>query len=461
VLNGRSIAALLLLTSACGTSPETRQLREAVAARTAGDASAVAFRFATRRGADVRLYRLPALDEASWRFDTPGLVAERVVGFAVDEDAVYVLSPDHQLLALDLTSGRARTADTAVTFAALGPTGAVLLAHQDQSADRLVARRLALLGRVPRGATLTGVWGTTGDRGLVAVAESGALALYAASGGALAERRPVPAGQLAVAPWGDIAAVATDSDVTVIDLQGTTRPRRLRLGGAPLAVTFSASGHRLFVATDEPDIEAFDRFALTRVGKVGAPAPVTALRADPFGHFLLGQTDGGVALLAEGGDSVLVVPGSWQDDLPATAPDGTLLLRRGSDVVALGPDGRTERGRVRDGAGDRWLVVPWDARRPALQLAARQQPGPSATPAAGHEIYLQVSSTSNPQWADGLARDLKSAGVRASVLPPRTADEMYRVVIGPYATRDEAETIGRTLGMPYWIFTRDSAGGAP
>jgi hypothetical protein len=460
VLNGRSIVALLLLTSACGTSPETRQLREAVATRAPDDASAVAFRFAARRGADVRLYRLPGLDAVAWRFDTPGLVADQVVGYAVDEDAVYVLSPDSQLVALDLTSGHARTADTAVTFATLGPTGGVLVGHRDRSADRLDARRLAPLGRAPRGATLTGVWGTTGGRGLVAVAESGAQALYTASAGALAGRRPVPAGRLAVAPWGDVAAVATDSAVTVIDLEGGGRPQRLRLDGAPLAVVFSASGHRLYVATDAPDIEVFDRFELARVRTIKAAAPVTALRADPFGHFLLGRTDDAVLLVPLGGDTARVVPGSWQDDLPATGPDGTLLVRRGSDVVALGPDGGTERGRVRGGAADRWLIVPWDPRRPALQLAARPEPGPAAA-ATGQQIYLQVSSTSNAQWADGLARDLRSAGMRASVLPPTTADEMYRVVIGPYATRDEAETIGRTLGMPYWIFTRDSPGGPP
>jgi cell division protein FtsN len=48
--------------------------------------------------------------------------------------------------------------------------------------------------------------------------------------------------------------------------------------------------------------------------------------------------------------------------------------------------------------------------------------------------------------------------MRATVLPPATADEMYRVVLGPYATREEAETTGRKLGMPYWIFQRDAGG---
>ena len=70
---------------------------------------------------------------------------------------------------------------------------------------------------------------------------------------------------------------------------------------------------------------------------------------------------------------------------------------------------------------------------------------------------MQVSSTSNQPWADKLARDLVVAGLRATVLAPVGPDEMFRVVIGPYASRDEAEETGRKLGMPYWIFTRDAA----
>ena len=59
------------------------------------------------------------------------------------------------------------------------------------------------------------------------------------------------------------------------------------------------------------------------------------------------------------------------------------------------------------------------------------------------------------------ARDLRLAGLRTSVLPPVPPEETYRVVVGPYATREEAEDAGRKLGMPYWIFTRDAGPGPP
>jgi hypothetical protein len=106
------------------------------------------------------------------------------------------------------------------------------------------------------------------------------------------------------------------------------------------------------------------------------------------------------------------------------------------------------------GADDRWLVIQWDPRRPALQIAAGAPEGGGPRP-TGQELFVQVSSTTNQQWADDLARDLRLAGMRATVLPPVPPDDAFRVVIGPYGTRDEAEDAGRKLGMPYWIFTRD------
>jgi len=38
------------------------------------------------------------------------------------------------------------------------------------------------------------------------------------------------------------------------------------------------------------------------------------------------------------------------------------------------------------------------------------------------------------------------------VLPPQTPDDGYRVVLGPYSTRAQAEEIGRKLGRPFWIY---------
>jgi len=108
---------------------------------------------------------------------------------------------------------------------------------------------------------------------------------------------------------------------------------------------------------------------------------------------------------------------------------------------------------VEDRAGDRWLPFAWDPRRPALEFAREGAPDEEE---AAEIIYVQVSSTSNRNWAASLADNLVRAGMRASVLDPRTPDEPFRVVLGPFPTREEAEATGRTTGLPFWIFTVDT-----
>ena len=69
------------------------------------------------------------------------------------------------------------------------------------------------------------------------------------------------------------------------------------------------------------------------------------------------------------------------------------------------------------------------------------------------KVYLQVSSSQNPVWADELSQKLRAAGLPAAVLKPARSDEAFRVVLGPYATREQAEETGRGIGMPSFVVT--------
>ena len=73
--------------------------------------------------------------------------------------------------------------------------------------------------------------------------------------------------------------------------------------------------------------------------------------------------------------------------------------------------------------------------------------------AAAPSVYLQVSSSQNPSWANELSEKLRAAGLPASVLPPKRSDEAFRVVLGPYPSRDQAEETGRKIGMPSFVVT--------
>ncbi|HEX9729652.1 MAG TPA: SPOR domain-containing protein [Gemmatimonadales bacterium] len=446
-----------LAVAACGPSPQATQLAEAVAADAArqGPATSVALRFASRRGGDVRLYRLPTLDEATWRFETPGLVARQVVGFADDDDLIYVLTPDSTLVALDLNSGRPRTADSAVILARLSPSGVPLYVRADGSILRQLGRRSTVLAESLEVA-IEGVWAGARDRAL-ATTRSAAGRRLTPLGTESDSGRALPDGPLDVAPGGDLLAVGSDRSLLITSLLRRAPDEQIALRAAPTVVAFSPSGHRIYVATDAGEILTIERFGLDIIARTTLPMAAIALRVDPRGARLLARPAVGDSVwlisLVDPTPPVSIAS-EWTDDLPAIAPDGTIMVRRGTDVVTIAADSRRELARAADPGQDRWLIVAWDPRRPALQLADEQ----AARSTTGDRlVYLQVSSTTNQTWADDLARDLRLAGMRSAVLQPTRLDEMFRVVIGPYATREEAEEAGRGLGMPYWIFTQSTS----
>jgi cell division septation protein DedD len=117
----------------------------------------------------------------------------------------------------------------------------------------------------------------------------------------------------------------------------------------------------------------------------------------------------------------------------------------------LSAKGIPEVGRVADGAADEWLPVPWRPARDAEAAADTSALAEADTGKARASVYLQVSSSQNPAWANELADKLRGAGLPASVLAPTRSDEAHRVVLGPYATREQAEETGRKIGMPSFV----------
>jgi hypothetical protein len=197
-----------------------------------------------------------------------------------------------------------------------------------------------------------------------------------------------------------------------------------------------------------------DRYALKEIDGVALPTPAAALRLDPYGQWLLARPPMG--------DTVWVVdlpvkrlvgglPTAWYADLPTVSPDGALLVRSGSDVVSMRPDSLVAIGRVPGSASDFWVATDWAPRGAAQEASAGATAGGDSLGGEGN-MYVQVSVSRNATWSQQMAEELTRAGLAAKVLPPATIDEGYRVVLGPYGTRDQAEAIGRKLGRPYWIY---------
>lgn len=415
---------------------------------------AAAIRLAAGGGVP-RLYRLPRLTEipGAVRGRLPAI--ERVVGVDVESEFLYVGTVKKELLALDLGSGRVDTVATGVVQAALGPDGTLYAVDQQRRVISL-SRRTRFAWPRPLDALPRDVFGSTDQRLVGVIPQDPPRLLVAAADQPPAVRTIAAGGDVAATRWGDVVAIAQDSGVTFYDPLGRREPAFVALADAPRALAFSPSGHRIYVARrNTPGLAALDRYDPRELDGVALPAPAAALRLDPRGRWLLARP--------ASGDSAWIVDlpikrqtgaiaTAWQPDLPAIAPDGMLIYRHRDDVVAMRPDSLVETGRVENAAGDVWVLTTWLPRTSGGGPSRVADDAAADTLGAEGPLYVQVSTSQNPDWSGRLAQDLTRAGMQARVLPPQQADDGYRVVLGPYATRAQAEAIGRRLGRPFWIY---------
>jgi septal ring-binding cell division protein DamX len=174
----------------------------------------------------------------------------------------------------------------------------------------------------------------------------------------------------------------------------------------------------------------------------------------------------------------------WRADLPFVAPDGGIAVAQGADVIIA--DGETLRpmSRVRGGAADFWYPFRWTGFRPRaaaldkpVEFAGQTadtavRPDSAARPAdstAGAANPTTTPRDTTPRRSAGFtvsfaallvqdrARDLAAqihVGNETArvVTATRDGSPIYRVVLGPYATREEAERIGRESNQSYWVY---------
>ena len=406
------------------------------------------------KGGVPQLYRLPRLTEIPGVLKGRLPAVERVVGLDPESEFLFVATAKHELLALDLGSGRVDTVATGIVQAALGPDG-TLYAVDGQRRVISLSRRTRFAWPQPLPGLPRDVFASTDQRFVGVIPQERDSRLVIAT----ADQPPVvrtiaTGGDVAATRWGDLVAVAADSGITFYDPLGRREPSFVRLDDQPRALAFSPSGHRIYVARRNlPGLAVIDRYERRELDGVALPGPAAALRFDPLGRWLLARPaaiDSAWIVDLPIKRHTGAVPTAWQSDLPAISPDGMLIFRRGNDVVALRPDSLTEVGRVERGAADQWVLTPWLPRGvPASRVA---DAATADTTGAEGPLYVQVSTSQNPDWSGRLAEDLTRAGLAARVLAPRQPDDGYRVVLGPYATRAQAEAIGRRLGRPFWIY---------
>ena len=452
-------AGMVFLALGCGREPQLAL--DKLPAATRGPAPSSVLRLSSDGGI-ARLYRVPSLESSSWKAEDKLPVVDRVVGADPEQGLVFSLDKQRNLVTLDLETRRVRTYLEQVRAAAMGPDGALYAVDTGSNVTQMV-RRAPVRFRAKLQGTPHELYATMTGALLARVGEKAPVLEVLGS-----DQPPVsttlPSDRIAPSFYGDLVAVATDTAVVIYETQGKRPPRSIRVSGHARAVLFSPSGHRLYVAQEDAELLVLDRYSGDRLDAIELPGPAKGLRGDRFGQWLLVQpATGDSAWVIDIGRHRLsgTVPTRWSADLPAVASPNTLLVRRGKDVAALdlASDGFPESGRVRDGADDEWLVVAWRPARDAeSDVTADSTAGASAdSGTAAAAVYLQVSSSQNPAWASELAEKLRAAGLPARVLAPTRGDEAHRVVLGPYATREQAESTGRKIGMPSFIVSGQDA----
>ena len=309
---------------------------------------------------------------------------------------------------------------------------------------------------------------------------------------------------------GDRVWFDTDSGLIALQPREMVRAFSVKIRDTIVALAATPSGDRVYVATTKPELRIVDRFAQRVRGQVELPQPVTALRMDPDGRYVLARPAKGdsVYVIAIGtARLVTALAGEWRDDLPLVTPDGAILMARGAEAVLVDAESGRDRMRYRNGARDRWMLVRWDGFRPRAAgldipvefeeyvadsasadsaltaLLARRYGDLSGVARAGggepvavepgapleqgrfgepaRPATINERSTWTVSFATHLVEEraremadrVRVAGRRARVVSGmRDGIPIYRVVLGPFDDREQAERAGMESRLPYWVF---------
>lgn len=468
-----TLLLVLALVAACGGGEEAAPPTSLPAL--AGPASLLRL---PRAGGPVSAHVPTDLRASGWVSNGRLGPLQAPLGADLDERLAFAVDRSGNLVAVDLETRAVRGSILGgVTAATMAGDGSIYIVEQTGRVTHLL-RRMPTRYRAQLPASPASLFGALNDRLIVVTGGEDPVVLVLAPDSE-AEPHPVPAGQAAATLWGDLVAIAADTAVVLYDAQRRQPRPGFRVGGRARSVAFSPSGHRIYVGTSRPEVQVFNRFSLDRIATIPVTAPATAIRPDASGRWvLLGAADSDSVDVIDATVNRLVarLPGAWGSDLPLVAGPATLIVRHGEAVEAwdLGQLPPVRTGSVDGGAADFWTMLTWVPPTRGAELAEAAETAavvqdsaiafgvipPLQLPQQVSRVFLQVSSSQNAAWARELARQLAGAGYPALVRDPQGPDEGYRVLVGPYPSREAAEEAGRRLGRPFFVLTEGSPTGA-
>jgi hypothetical protein len=271
---------------------------------------------------------------------------------------------------------------------------------------------------------------------------------------------------------------------------------RISLGDRVVALAGTPSGDRIFVATaGQRQLSIFNRYTGEAAGSVSLPGLVAELRMDALGRYLLAKpTKGDSAWVIAIGTGSLIgtIETKWTHDLPVVAPDGAIAAVEGNDVVFLDGESLQTVRTVTDGANDYWFFFFWNGFRPrsagldrkvefadpdtmpsvtpppreTTRVADTSRPSPIRTqpvdstpapPTRGTGYLVSFAAMLSEDRAKALAASITVNNTHPKVVASeRSGTKIYRVVLGPYRTKEEAERVGKESNRQFWVYGEGS-----
>jgi cell division septation protein DedD len=508
----RTLIALALVLVACGRSdrPDDPASHDAAPSRSrASGPDAVVLRIA-RGGGPARAYAYPRLDSAIWTSTDAAPAPDHVLAFNEESGQVVYVDARGYPTRLDLRSGATTVTRKPKLVNVASSDGAAIYAITDSGS----VTRITPTGRWTFKAPLRArdVLPQSDGSILIAGEKNGETVLWHLfpPDNRIIDTIQVPrASKARRIQAGDRVVLVLDSAIAAVRARDLAPVPSAEMKGRIVDVAPTPSGDRLYVALEgNPELRVIDRYREGETGTVTLPGAVSELRMDPLGRYLIARPVKGDSawVVALGTQRVLgAVATNWRPDLPIVAPDGKLVLTSGSDVRFVDAETLRPAASVRGGAKDFWQFILWDGFRPrnaaldapvyfetrdtvrdSATVAARAadtagapdlsgigqvppppSPGNQAAPPA--PTPGGTPNVTTPQRASGFvvsfATLLSEPGARAEASRVVVDGEqarvvtsavggrpVYRVVLGPYASRAEADRVGKRAGHAYWIY---------
>lgn len=444
-------------------------------------------------GGTARAYLYPRLDSVVWSSaSTPAV--ERVLGFDPDDGTVAVIGADGKPRRIDLRATAVRLASRAKLTALASANGSEIFGITGKGD----VTRLSPEGDWSFEPPSPAWWVSPQPDGSVVIAGNQGskthLWLIRPTGDDILRTATLPLVSRGVGTQvGDRIYFTVNSGLIGVLTRDLSPVRSVSLDAPVSAVAPTPSGDRLYVALrDKKKIAVIDRYTESVSATVDLPGAAEELRMDPLGQNVIAKpaSPGDSAwVIAVGTNRVSgVIRTAWRNDLPAFAPGGMIAAARGDDVVLVDISGLRDARTISGGAKDFWYFFAWNGFRP--RAADLDRPVTFDTPSTmgppGDSTRLEGDTIARPtvrdaspsmveppamvaphprgymvsfaavlsaQKASEVAAEISVNGVRPRVVSvPSGSTTIYRVVLGPYSTREEADRVGRESRRQYWVY---------